>query len=258
MTKLRAWAVAALLAVVAIVAGGWFLALSPQNSKVSSLRDQTTQQQDANAKLTSQIALLKKQQSQIPAEQARIAQIKGRIPDSPQMTTYIRTLTSLAAATHVELVSIAPAPAALVKLATAQPQTAAAPSGAAKGTTSTTPATSSLSTISVAINVMGDYYSVQQFLSKLEDTKRATIVSALALKPGTLPKPTTGGAGATSSSTATNDQWKTLSAVITASIFMSTAPTTTAAPGTAQAPATATSAAKAPAASPAATAAASN
>jgi len=175
MSKLRTWGVVALLAVVAIAAGGWFLALSPQKSKVSDLQSQTAQQEQANQKLQSQILLLKKQQSQIPAEQARIAQIKGRIPESPQITTYVRTLTTLAAATHVELVSIAPAAPALVQLANAQSQANPAPSTAAGAAPA--PSAAGLSTISVAINVVGDYYSVQQFLSKLEDTTRATIVS---------------------------------------------------------------------------------
>lgn len=272
MTKLRAWGVAALLAVVVIIAGGWFLALSPQNSKVSTLHDQTAQQQDANAKLTSQIALLKKQQSQIPAEQARIAQIKGRIPDTPQMTTYIRTLTSLAAATHVELVSIAPAQPTLVKLPSAQPQSAPASGaatgkggaatgkgGAATGTGGTAAAPASLSTISVAIDVVGDYYSVQQFLSKLEDTQRVTIVSAVSLKPGTLPHGTGGGAATTSSSTSSDGQWKTLDAGISASIFMSAAPTTSTASVAGQAqPSAAAATPAAPPASPAPNASASN
>jgi Tfp pilus assembly protein PilO len=256
MSKLRTWGVVALLAVVAIAAGGWFLALSPQKSKVSDLQSQTAQQEQANQKLQSQILLLKKQQSQIPAEQARIAQIKGRIPESPQITTYVRTLTTLAAATHVELVSIAPAAPALVQLANAQSQANPAPSTAAGAAPA--PSAAGLSTISVAINVVGDYYSVQQFLSKLEDTTRATIVSSVSLAPGAVPQPQGGDGAAVSAAGTTSSgtgSWKTLSASISASIFMSAAPTaeTGAAPATGAATHDAS-----PAASPTSTASASN
>jgi Tfp pilus assembly protein PilO len=242
-----------------IVAGGWFLALSPQKSKVSDLQDQTAQQQDANTKLRSQIALLKKQQSQIPAEQARIAQIKNRIPESPQLTNYVRTLTSLAAATHVELVSIAPAAPTQVKLANAQQQQPA-PSGAATNAGTATAAAPNLSTISVDINVVGDYYNVQQFLSKLEDTNRATIVSSVSLKPGALPRADGPGEGGAASGADAASAWKTLSASINASIFMSAAPQTVAAPaaGQAEAPSTTATTNTAPPASPAANASASN
>lgn len=258
MTKLRTWGVLALLAVVAIVAGGWFLALSPQKSKVSSLHDQTAQQQDTNAKLQSQIALLKKQQSQIPAEQARIAQIKGRIPETPQVTTYVRTLTSLAAATHVELVSIAPAAPTLVKLANAQPQSSGS-SGGSAGTGVPTTDAANLSTISISISVVGDYYNVQQFLSKLEDTQRATVVSSVSLKPGMLPQAQDGSASGAGKASVS---WTTLSASISASIFMSAAPATSATAGAAQgpAPAGATEAptTATPPASPAATTSSNN
>jgi Tfp pilus assembly protein PilO len=259
MNKLRAWGVLALVAAVAIAAGGWFLALSPQKSKVSSLKDQTAQQQDANAKLRSQIALLKKQQSQIPAEQARIAQIKNRIPESPQLTNYVRTLTSLAAATHVELVSIAPAAPTQVKLASAQPQ-GTAPSDAAAGGAAPA-AAPNLSTISVAIDVVGDYYNVQQFLSKLEDTQRATIVSAVSLKPGALPHGTGPSQdNVTSGADGVASGWKTLAASISASIFMSAAPQAVADPGAgqAEAPSTTTTNTAPPASPAAANASASN
>jgi Tfp pilus assembly protein PilO len=258
MTKLRTWGILAVVAIVAIIAGGWFLALSPQQSKASDLRDQAAQQQDANQKLQSQIALLRKQQSQIPGEQARIAQIKGRIPETPQITTYVRTLTSLAAASHVELISIAPGAPALVKLATPQ-QPTSAPSGAATSASNGAAAASNLSTISVAINVVGDYYNVQQFLSKLEDAQRVTIVSSVSLQPGSLPKPQGHAAGAGADAGA-GSSWKTLSASVTASIFMSAAPATSAASGAGAPAGTAPQATTSPSAgfSPAPTATASN
>jgi Tfp pilus assembly protein PilO len=261
MSKLRTWGVVALLAVVAIAAGGWFLALSPQKAKVADLHSQAAQQEEANQKLQSQILLLKKQQSQIPAEQARIAEIKGRIPDTPQVTAYVRTLTTLAAATHVELVSIAPSAPALVQLASVQPQTNPAPStsastGSAGVSAGAGAPAANLSTISIAINVVGDYYSVQQFLSKLEDGKRIAIVSSLALAPGAPPQATGDTAGGAAAGAGGAGSWKTLSASISASIFMSGAPTT-AVPGAAPAAAAATPNAS-PAASPTSTASASH
>jgi len=227
MAKLRAWAILAAVGIVAVLAGGWFLALSPQHSKVSKLHAQTASQQQANQALTTQIALLKKQQAQIPAEQARIAEIQGRIPNSPALTLYVRTLADLAGKNHVELVSVAPSPPLQVQLAGAAAAPAAVaspgPTGSGSAAGAATPGATTganLTSIPVIVKVVGDYYSIQQFLAKLEDTKRATIVSAVQIQPGQLPQPQ-GVSNAPAGGSNSGADWHTLEAQISLSVFMS-------------------------------------
>jgi Tfp pilus assembly protein PilO len=268
MTKIKTWAILAVVAVIAIVAGAWFLALSPQHAKVKDVRAKTASQLQANEALVNQIALLKKQQAQIPGEVARIAAIQKRLPDVPALTSYVRTLSSLASATGVELLSIAPAVPAPVKLPVQAPVAAASAPTAGKSTTasaSSAPAgvptaSANLSVIQVAIKVNGDYYAIQQFLKQLEDTQRFTIVDSVTLQPGSPPQPkvqatATPSPGAAGAGTGAAT-WKTLDADITASVFIVATPATAAASagGAASVPTTAphASATAKPSASPSA------
>lgn len=240
MNKIRAWAVLAVAAVVAVFAAGWFILLSPQKHKVSNLNNQAAAQLQNNQQLTSQINLLRKQRTQIPAQQAEIAAIQGRLPDNPALAAYVRWLASTAGATGVELVSVAPSPpvqahlqqAAATPATTAQAGAAVPPSGPG----------AELSSISVNISVNGDYYAIQQFVKKVESAQRATVVSSVAIQPGQALKPpkTTQSAGSD-----TTPAWKTLQAQITASIFVAGTPVTTApgagtTAGSGNAPSTAT------------------
>jgi len=214
MTKTRTWGILAVVLVVVVVVAGWFLALSPQHAKVKKLHVTAAQQLDANQGLKNQILLLKQQQKQIPGEQARIAAIDSRIPATPAMTTYVRTLATLAAATHVELVSVSPSAPTPVQVAAAPGATAApAPSPAAGA---------SLSAIQLSIDVVGDYYAVQQFLSQLEATQRATVVSSIDMQPGQLPQGQAQASDPKSKTAAlTGADWTTLDARIAASVFVS-------------------------------------
>ena len=96
----------AVVAVIAIVAAGWFLLISPQKTKAANLRDDTASQQQSNQNVQSQITVLAAQEADVPAEQAQIAAILQKIPDNPAMPSFIRTLTAAAKVTGVDLISI--------------------------------------------------------------------------------------------------------------------------------------------------------
>jgi len=219
MAKIRTWALLAIVGVVVVFSAGWFLLLSPQKGKVAKLNDQAAAQLESNQKLASQVALLKKQRTGIPAEQAQIAAIHGRIPDTPALAAYVRWISATAAATHVDLVTIAPSPPVQAKLIPAAGAAPAPATGASA--TPQTPPTSNLSTITVNVTVNGDYFAIQQFLQKMEGADRATVVATVALAPGQpLSPPTEQGSQASGAAPA----WKSLQAQIAATIFMSASP----------------------------------
>ena len=223
MTKMKTWALFATLATVLVLAVGWLFAISPQHSKVSQLNSSEASQEQTNQQLRTKLLTLKKEEAQVPVQLAEIAAAGDRVPPNAQLPGYLRRLVADAAAAHVELVSVSPSDPALVKVAAlpAKPIPAAsttpAPTPAAATPVAAAPA---LSQITLSIHIVGGYYEIQQFLSKLEAEKRITVVSGLDIKPGQLPKPqTTGGPAAA----AGGPDWHTLDTTLTAAIFTSPA-----------------------------------
>src|SRR5690242_13116616 len=135
MEKTRQWSLLTAVAVVVVLAAGWFLLVSKQNHKAAELKTQASQVQSENSGLASQVAQLKAQSKDLPAQQARLNKIAQQVPDNPALPSLIRQLTTAANAAGVDLVSLAPATPSLVQAAPA----------AAAASTSTSTSTSSAS-----------------------------------------------------------------------------------------------------------------
>ncbi len=245
MTKTRQWSLLTVGVIAVVFLAGWFLAISPQHSHASSLRKQQASQEQANQELQTTLARLTAQAKDVVTNQARLAEIAKELPATPDLPIYVRSLTAAAAATNVDLVSITPgtptvlspakvatpaAPAAATaSAAPAATASAAATSGGGKApsagsTTGAAAATAGLQTISVSIVVNGDYFALEQFLTKLETMQRTTIVSSVSLAPSApllapnAPVPSA------------NNEWKTIGANISLTIFEAAAPPTIVAP----------------------------
>jgi Tfp pilus assembly protein PilO len=152
MDKLRQLSLLTAVAVVAVVAGGWFLLVSPQRSKVSDLHAQAAEQKDKNATLSTEIARLEAESKDLPAEQARLAAIAEQLPPNPAMPALIGDLARAAKKSGVDLQIIAPA--APVAYTTSSTNTLVGPqstaSAAASGTSSSSTSSSTSSTSSTA------------------------------------------------------------------------------------------------------------
>jgi Tfp pilus assembly protein PilO len=230
MTRIQQWIAGAVVAILAIVAAGWFLAIAPQKHKASNLLAQVSQQDQSNSGLRTTLSRLTAQMSAVPAEAASVAAIAQKIPSDPAMPDYVRTLTAAAKQTGVELVSIAPsipvavAVAAPVVAAPTASTSPAATASAAAPAPAAVPA-SSLQTIDVALGVQGGYFQIQQFTAALEKLSRSTIVTSISLAPAvslTAPAPATGASPPPA--------WKALQASISVSVFMNSSATFTAVP----------------------------
>jgi Tfp pilus assembly protein PilO len=202
--KVKQWVLLTLAGCLAVLAAGWFLLVSPKHATAADLREQASVQEDSNATLRTELATLKAQSKNLPEQQARIAAVAAKIPADPAMPTLIRSLDAASADAGVELVDITPgAPVA--------PPAASAPTG--------------LTTVPVALDIVGGYFEVQQFLSDLEGLTRAFRVTGLHLAPGTNP---------VSHTTATApEDGRVLRAAVTGEVYVSTG--RTAAPVTAPA-----------------------
>ena len=122
MDKLKQWVALTVVGCLAIVAGGWFLLVSPKRQHATELRQAAAIQVDANNALETQLVQLKAQARDLPKEQAKLAAVAARIPDSRAMPALIRALNKAAKSSGVELVSVSPSSTTLV--AAASPATA--------------------------------------------------------------------------------------------------------------------------------------
>jgi len=233
MSRIQQWVAGTVVAVLAIVAAGWFLAVAPQKHKVSSLTAQATSEEQSNAGLRNRVAALTAQMSAVPGEEASVAAIAAKIPADPELPNYVRALSTIASQTGVDLISIAPgAPTAVVLAAPTVAPTPAA-SGAATASAAPTaaaapaPSAPSLQTISIGIDVQGGYWQIQQFTAALQRLARSTVVTTLSIAPGASLK---AAAQPSASAAAPSAAWKVLQANITASVFMNTSTAFTAIP----------------------------
>ena len=177
MEKMRQWTILAGLGVVGVLAAGWFLLVSPQRSHASELRTQAATEQQSTDGLRAQVAQLKQQQKGEPAQQKRLMQIAGQIPDNPQLPVLIRELSAAAHDAGVSLMSLSPSQPSLVTGTTA----AGAP--AAPATSTGAAAAAPLAQIPVGITVTGSYFNIESFFRSLEHLDRALMVTGFTLTP---------------------------------------------------------------------------
>jgi type IV pilus assembly protein PilO len=196
MTETRKWTAATAVIVVATLALGWFLLVSPKRSDAASLRTQATAQEDTNQRLRTKVQQLKADAKDLPAQKARLAQIDVNLPGNPQLPALVRSLSQASRQSTVDLVSIAPAaPVVLTKAPAARvvPKTdGEAGTSGKSGTTSTSgtaaaPAATpvpavQLAYIPVVVVADGDYFEAEQFLNKIEGFKRSFLVTGLTLE----------------------------------------------------------------------------
>ncbi len=186
------------LAVVAVVVGGYFVLISPKTKKASAIRADAAAAESANRQIQSQIAMLKQQAKQLPREQARLAELEKKMPKNPALPSLIRSISDSADKTNVWLHMINPikptlvAPAVGVGAPTAAAP--ATPTGTGTAGTGTTVAGTTvagqpaaplptLGSMPMEIKVEGHFAELQEFLASLEDLQRAFLVFGVQIKP---------------------------------------------------------------------------
>lgn len=199
MDKLKQWVALAVVGSLAVVAGGWFLLVSPKRAEAQDLRAQAAAQVVANDQLETQLKVLRAQAKELPKKQADIARIAGQIPDNPSLPALIRGLSAASAAAGIDFVSITPgtpaAPVAKAAAKPAAPETAAAQTTPTAGAPPKAPASAgTLTTIPIALNVVGDFYNTAQFVANVETMPRAMRVVDLSIAPGAAPSAKAGAA----------------------------------------------------------------
>jgi type IV pilus assembly protein PilO len=186
MTKSKQWTIGAALAVLLVLAAGFLLLVQPQRSEAASLQEQTAQQEAAADALRTKLNQLKVQEQDLPRQQAKLEEIRSRLPDTPALPSLIRSLTDAAEASGAELTTLAPsAPVEVASTsgsATAvKPQAAvdAAAGSAAAAAPAQAQAQSVLKQIPLSIEVTGSYATLTAFVTQLEGLQRSMLVTGV-------------------------------------------------------------------------------
>ncbi|TAL24988.1 MAG: hypothetical protein EPN99_02135 [Frankiales bacterium] len=218
MDKLKQWVALTLVGCLGIMAAGWFLMVSPKRSEAAEVRAAAIAQESTNQGLRTKLEVLKAQAKDLPKKQADLARVAAKIPSDPGLPALIRALTAASTSAGVELVSVTPGPPAAVAAPVAT-QPVATPAAAPAGQPAASPAAAApaasvgtLAAIPVAINVVGGYFEVSQFLANLENLPRALRVTNLTLAPGTSPTE--------KADTTSADDGSSLTSTITGSVYM--------------------------------------
>ena len=162
MTKSKMWIVAAPIAGVLVLLVGWFSLVSGTRANADELRLQAEQATATNVATQARLETVKKQALTLPAEKAKLAAIRLKIPMTPDQRGLTVRLSSLATSTGVNLKSITFAP----------PPTRVA---------GTTAASSGAIALPVTLQASGTYAQIKLFMSSMETMPRAYLVGLLTL-----------------------------------------------------------------------------
>lgn len=234
MSVTRKWSLLASVLVLAILAAGWFLLVSPKRGEAAALREKTVSQDEANARLLQQLAVLKSQQADLPQQRAKLAVLRTQIPENPALPTLIRDLTAAGRKVGVSIDTMAPAvpvpavvavPVAPVATTTTTTDTTTDTSAEAATPVPVAPPAPSLYQVPLTLNVTGSYFELEQFVNKLERLKRSFLVSGFTVSEAT------GGTSAGSTEVATASTEGDLTLALQGRVYLSP---TTAVPATVQ------------------------
>lgn len=191
MSVTRKWSLLASVLVLAILAAGWFLLVSPRRGEAATLRGESVSQEEANARLLQQLSVLKAQQADLPQQRAKLAVMRQQIPSNPALPTLVRSLTAAGRKVGVSIDTMAPAVPVPVVVATpvapavtttttdttTEAGTEADAGAAAVPAVPVAPPAPSLFQIPLTLNVTGSYFELEQFINRLEKLKRSYLVT---------------------------------------------------------------------------------
>lgn len=196
MNKNRMWVIGAVLAMVATVAGGWLIGISPQLTTVASANRDRATVIAANSRNEILLAKLKRDYENIDALKNQVSTLQQSVPTTADVSSFVTELNSLANARKVTLKSIS--------VSDARAYTPTTQAAATKTTTSSSPqtnpkiTTTNFVTIPVTIGVTGDYSKVLDFVNDVQLGRRLFLVSTFSSMGATNSKgvkgsPTTSG-----------------------------------------------------------------
>ena len=196
ITVAQRWYAGAAAASLGVLAAGYFLLVSPQQSNASDLTAQAAAVEQANVAAQHQVEALKAEYQDLPALQSQVAAIRTRLPQTPEEPTLLRTISALAKSSGVTLTSIG-----------VQTPTSVGSATAGGGQVKQLP---------LNLDITGSFANTRLFLNGVESMQRSMMVTAISINRAS--------AGAATATAGT--QVDGIHTVITARVFMASAPST--------------------------------
>lgn len=148
----------AVLAAIAVAVLAFFLVFKPQTDKIAQTRADAQTTEDQVEALRLELSRLQALQQDAPKLRDEAIKLDAAVPNDPQLAAFILQIQEAANASGIEWISVAPTPPAAAN----PPQTG-------------------VQEVSVALNVEGGYFQVQDFLVRIESLPRAVKVGAVSL-----------------------------------------------------------------------------
>jgi len=161
------------LALVAVAALGWLMVVGPQTAALAEVRTQTADAVAQTEVLRQQLAVLKKQQEQLPHIRSASAALSNKFPataDQPGLFEAVSAAASDAGIPAENLTALTPTPPVIGSVDEAAG--VALPTEGAVGT---------LATQTVTVSVNSTYDQARTLLANLEQMPRAYLVTSLEL-----------------------------------------------------------------------------
>ncbi|TXH45111.1 MAG: hypothetical protein E6Q90_01435 [Actinobacteria bacterium] len=182
----RAWTVLAAVLALAILAGGWFLLVSPQFSNAAAIKAEEQEAKDQAAMLQQKALSLRKQAEQLPQLQAELARLASQLPDEAQEAELIKQIDAANVASGMTIQSFAAPPLTPIAAAQAAQPAAESTEGSASSSAaaSSTPKAKSASLLSTQVQIQltnGSTAQVIDYLNKVENLSRALILTNVQL-----------------------------------------------------------------------------
>jgi Tfp pilus assembly protein PilO len=145
-------------AVVLVVLAVFFLVL-PKSADISKAKEDLATAQQQESSLRVQLQALQEAQQEAPQTKREIQKVETQVPPTADLPALIRLLREAADRAAVDLFQFSPSAPTLD------------PSG-------------TFSTIATSVNVTGSYFSLDEFLFRLESLPRAAKVTNVTVSPG--------------------------------------------------------------------------
>ena len=157
--KLRGPIIAGVGSVVAVILAIMLL-LMPKMNEVKEAQDEVTQAQDLEFSLRNQLGQLKEAEKNAPKTNKQIAKIETEVPPTADLPGLLRLLREAADRSAVDFFSVSPG----------------APTADVSG---------QFSVISASINITGSYFSLEEFLYRVETLPRVGKVTNITISAET-------------------------------------------------------------------------
>ena len=162
---------------IPLIAGGvalilmiafYFTVWGPQAKHLKAADKAHAAAEQQIGQLRSQVGQLQALVPEIPADNARFAQLQQALPNSPQLDQALTLLQQAAVQSGVTVANVSPT----------------SPAGAASGTGPSASKTSGTPSITLTMSVLGSFNQVKAFLTTLDNLPRTIVVDKVSMSGG--------------------------------------------------------------------------